>query len=141
LPSSARAPAATRATDGSDLDVLIDVDPKARFSGLQQIVKAATGLDTEAEMRRSIEPRFAERIADDLVEIFQNASNICRHLRRSSSTSFASPNRDNDNGRRRTMRANFLNTAGFDRRQSRNPFRGVDMRIFAPVPETTPHSL
>jgi uncharacterized protein len=59
----------------SDLDVLIDVDPRGRFSGLnlagvQQIIKEATGLETQTEMRRSIEPRFAERIADDLVEVF-----------------------------------------------------------------------
>lgn len=63
------------ARDDSDLDVLIDVDPQAKFSGLnlvgvQQIIKEATGLETQAEMRRSLEPRFAERITDDLVEVF-----------------------------------------------------------------------
>jgi predicted nucleotidyltransferase len=62
------------AREDSDLDVLIDVDD-TRFKGLdlvrvQHIVKEATGLDTQAEMRRSIEPRFAKRIADDLIEIF-----------------------------------------------------------------------
>ncbi|HEX3939148.1 MAG TPA: nucleotidyltransferase domain-containing protein [Xanthobacteraceae bacterium] len=58
----------------SDLDVLIDVDDRI-FKGLdlvriQDLVKEATGLETQAEMSRSIEPRFAQRIADDLIEIF-----------------------------------------------------------------------
>jgi uncharacterized protein len=62
------------ARDDSDLDVLIDVDD-TKFKGLdlvrvQDIVKEATGLHTQAEMRRSIEPRFAKRIADDLIEVF-----------------------------------------------------------------------
>jgi predicted nucleotidyltransferase len=59
----------------SDLDVLIEVDPSAGFSlldlvGVQHIIGDATGLQAHAEMRRSIEPGFAKRIADDLVEIF-----------------------------------------------------------------------
>jgi uncharacterized protein len=59
----------------SDLDVLIDVDPNAMFSlldlvSVQHIIKDATGLETQAEMRRSIEPRFAKRIADDVIEVF-----------------------------------------------------------------------
>jgi predicted nucleotidyltransferase len=63
------------ARDDSDLDVLIEVDPDATFSlldlvGVQHIIKDATGLDTQAEMRRSLEPRFAQRIADDIIEIF-----------------------------------------------------------------------
>jgi predicted nucleotidyltransferase len=62
------------AREDSDLDVLIDVD-EAKFKGLdivrvQDIVKQVTGLETQAEMRRSIEPRFAKRIADDLIEVF-----------------------------------------------------------------------
>jgi hypothetical protein len=56
-------------------DVLIDVDPSATFSlldlvSVQHIIKDATGLETQAEMRRSIEPRFAKRIADDVIEVF-----------------------------------------------------------------------
>jgi uncharacterized protein len=63
------------AGEDSDLDVLIDVDPNATFSllnlvGVQHIIKDATGLETQAEMRRSIEPRFARRIADDVIEVF-----------------------------------------------------------------------
>jgi predicted nucleotidyltransferase len=63
------------AREDSDLDVLIDVDPNATFSlldlvSVQHIIKDATGLETQAEMRRSIEPRFAKRIADDVIEVF-----------------------------------------------------------------------
>jgi predicted nucleotidyltransferase len=62
------------AREDSDLDILIDVDD-AIFKGLdlvrvQHIVRQATGLETQAEMRRSIEARFAKRIADDLIEVF-----------------------------------------------------------------------
>jgi uncharacterized protein len=63
------------ARDDSDLDVLIDVDPDAKFSlldlvGVEHIIKDATGLNAQAEMRRSIEPRFAQRISDDVIEVF-----------------------------------------------------------------------
>src|SRR5271154_2488759 len=63
----------------SDLDVLIDVGPGAKLYGLDLIgvladvertIQAATGIPTQAEMRRSLEPRFAERIADDVIEVF-----------------------------------------------------------------------
>jgi hypothetical protein len=37
---------------------------------VERTTKAATGIATQAEMVRSLEPRFAERIADDLIEIF-----------------------------------------------------------------------
>jgi len=72
LPFSAHARGDAR--EDSDLDVLIDVDD-AKFSGLsivgvQHIIKQATGIETQAEMRRSIEPRFARRIADDVIEVF-----------------------------------------------------------------------
>ena len=63
------------ARDDSDLDVLIEVDEDERFSlldliGIQHIIEDATGLQTQAEVRRSITPRFASRIADDLIEVF-----------------------------------------------------------------------
>lgn len=59
----------------SDLDVLIEVDPDAKFSlltlvGVEHIVRDATGLQTQASMRRSLDPRMAERIADDIIEVF-----------------------------------------------------------------------
>jgi hypothetical protein len=63
------------AREDSDLDVLIDVDPNIKFSGLdlvgiERTIKQATGIPTQAEMRRSLEPRFKQRIADDIIEIF-----------------------------------------------------------------------
>jgi hypothetical protein len=67
------------AREDSDLDVLIDIDPAADLQGLALIsaiadvrrtIEAATGIPTQAAMQRWIEPRFAERIADDLIEIF-----------------------------------------------------------------------
>jgi predicted nucleotidyltransferase len=59
----------------SDLDVLVEVDPDSSFSllnliGVEHIIKDATGLPAQATMRRSLEPRMAERIADDVVEVF-----------------------------------------------------------------------
>ena len=65
----------------SDLDILIEVEPDVRFSllnlsGVALAVEAATGLHTQVSMRRSIDPRMAERIADDLIEVFWRASVI-----------------------------------------------------------------
>jgi uncharacterized protein len=62
------------ARENSDLDVLIDVDPN-KFSGLDIVrverrIGDAIGIPAQVEMRRSIEPRFAERIADDVIEVF-----------------------------------------------------------------------
>ena len=59
----------------SDIDVLVEVESDASFSllnliGVQHIIQDATGLHAQATMRRSIPPRFAERIADDIVEVF-----------------------------------------------------------------------
>jgi predicted nucleotidyltransferase len=59
----------------SDLDILVEVAPDASFSllnliGVQHIIGGATGLQAQAAMRQSIPPRFAERIADDIVEVF-----------------------------------------------------------------------
>jgi uncharacterized protein len=59
----------------SDIDVLIEVEPDASFSllnliGVEYIIEDATGLQTQAAMRRSIPSRFAQRIADDILEVF-----------------------------------------------------------------------
>ena len=59
----------------SDLDVLIEVDPQAKFSllnlsGVGLIVEEVTGLKTQVSMQRSLDPRMAERIADDVIEVF-----------------------------------------------------------------------
>jgi predicted nucleotidyltransferase len=58
----------------SDIDVLIEVEPDASFSilnliGVEHIIQDATGLQTQATMRRSMPPRFAQRIADDILEV------------------------------------------------------------------------
>lgn len=63
------------AREDSDIDILIDVDPDAKFSlldliGVEHIIEDATGLRAQATMRRSLEPRMAERITDDIVEVF-----------------------------------------------------------------------
>ena len=63
------------AKNDSDLDILIDVDPQAKFSlldliGVEHIIEDATGLRAQATMGRSLDPRMAQRIADDIVEVF-----------------------------------------------------------------------
>lgn len=59
----------------SDLDVLIEVEPDVPFSilnliGVEHIIQDATGLQTQAAMRRSMQSRFAQRISDDFLEVF-----------------------------------------------------------------------
>jgi uncharacterized protein len=59
----------------SDIDVLIEVEPDASFSilnliGVEHIIQDATGLQTQATMRRSMPPRFAQRVNDDILEVF-----------------------------------------------------------------------
>ncbi|MDB5548163.1 MAG: hypothetical protein JWR73_2730 [Tardiphaga sp.] len=59
----------------SDIDVLIDIAPDASFSylnliGVQHIIEDATGLPTQATTRSSMSERFAQRISDDLIEVF-----------------------------------------------------------------------
>ena len=58
----------------SDIDVLVEVEPDTSFSllnliGVEHIIGDATGLHAQAAMRRSLPPRFAQRIADDIVEV------------------------------------------------------------------------
>ena len=71
--SSARARGDER--PDSDLDVLIEVEADSKFSllnlsGVALMVEEATGLPAQVTMRRSLEPRMAERIADDVIEVF-----------------------------------------------------------------------
>jgi predicted nucleotidyltransferase len=59
----------------SDIDILVEVEPDASFSLLnlidvERIIEDATGLQTQATVRRSHPSDFAERIADDVVEVF-----------------------------------------------------------------------
>jgi uncharacterized protein len=63
------------ANPDSDLDVLIDIDPAAPFSllnlsGVGLMVEDATGLKTQVTLRRSLDDRMAQRIADDVIEVF-----------------------------------------------------------------------
>ncbi len=63
------------ALSDSDLDLLVDIDPKTDFSllnlvGVQHIVKDATGLEAQASLRNDLDPKMAERIADDLIKVF-----------------------------------------------------------------------
>jgi uncharacterized protein len=60
---------------GSDLDMLIEVEAKARFSlleliGVEKLATDATGIETVAAMRRSIPDEFRKNIAGDIVEVF-----------------------------------------------------------------------
>jgi predicted nucleotidyltransferase len=59
----------------SDLDVLIDIDPAARFSllnlsGVGLMLEDATGVRTQVTLRPSLDERMTQRIADDLIEVF-----------------------------------------------------------------------
>lgn|SRR5579862_3247810 len=59
----------------SDVDVLVEVEPDASFSllnliGVEHIIEDATGLQAQATMKRSLPPRLAQRIADDVLEVF-----------------------------------------------------------------------
>jgi len=59
----------------SDIDVLIEIEPDASFSLLnlidvEHIIQDATGLQAQATMQRSLRLQFAQRIADDIVEVF-----------------------------------------------------------------------
>jgi predicted nucleotidyltransferase len=59
----------------SDIDILIEVEPDTSFSLLslidvEHIIEDATGLQAQATVRRSLPSGFAERIADDIVEVF-----------------------------------------------------------------------
>ena len=62
------------ARQDSDLDVLIDIDPKAKFSllnlsGVGLIVEDVTGLKTHVTTRSSLTERMAKRMAEDLIEV------------------------------------------------------------------------
>lgn len=63
------------AREDSDLDVLVEVEADSKFSllnliGVEHIIEDATGLPVQATMRRSMEQRMANRIADDVIEVF-----------------------------------------------------------------------
>jgi predicted nucleotidyltransferase len=59
----------------SDLDVLVEISDNVKFSlldliGVEHVIGDLMGLQVHASMRGSLEPRFAKRIADDIVEVF-----------------------------------------------------------------------
>ena len=60
---------------GSDIDILLEIEPDTAFSLLklidvETIIEDATGLQAQATVRRSTSSRFASHSADDIVEIF-----------------------------------------------------------------------
>jgi hypothetical protein len=50
------------------------------LSGVGLMVEDATGLKTQVTMRRSLDERMAQRIADDLIEVFWRAADLGRSL-------------------------------------------------------------
>ena len=59
----------------SDLDVLVDTtsrgeSPLFDLFKVLHLIEDATGLRTQIWMRDLLKPRIAERIADDLIEVF-----------------------------------------------------------------------
>ena len=63
------------AREDSDLDVLVEVAPDSSFSlldliGVEHIIEDSVGLPAQATMRRSLDERMAQRISDDIIEVF-----------------------------------------------------------------------
>lgn len=59
----------------SDIDLLIDVAPDRLFSllnlvGVEHIVTDATGLTSNALLRRSLDEGFSETVQPDIIEVF-----------------------------------------------------------------------
>jgi uncharacterized protein len=59
----------------SDLDVLVDTtsrgaSPPFDLFKVMHLIEDATGLRAQISMRGLLKPRIAERIADDLIEVF-----------------------------------------------------------------------
>jgi predicted nucleotidyltransferase len=59
----------------SDLDVLVDTtsrgaSPSFDLFKVSHLIEDATGLRVQISMRDLLKPRIAERIADDLIEVF-----------------------------------------------------------------------
>ena len=63
------------ARTGSDLDILVDATsggqmPPFDLFKVQHLIEDATGITTQISVRDMLKPRIAERISDDLVEVF-----------------------------------------------------------------------
>jgi predicted nucleotidyltransferase len=63
------------ARSDSDLDILVDTtsrgeSPPFDLFKVLHLIEEATGLRAQISMRDLLKPRIAERIADDLIEVF-----------------------------------------------------------------------
>ena len=59
----------------SDLDILVDTKPHEQplpfdLFKVQHLIEDATGLAVQISMRDMLKPRVAQRIADDVIEVF-----------------------------------------------------------------------
>jgi hypothetical protein len=59
----------------SDLDVLVDTtsqgeEPTFDFFKVAHLIEDTIGIPSQLSMRKLLKPRVAERIADDLIEVF-----------------------------------------------------------------------
>lgn len=59
----------------SDIDLLVDVDPRATFSvlnlvGVEHIVEDRTGLAANAVVGRGLDPSFRSAIEKDLIRVY-----------------------------------------------------------------------
>jgi predicted nucleotidyltransferase len=59
----------------SDLDILVDATSQGQMPPfdlfkVQHLIEDATGITTQISIRELLKPRMAERISDDLVEVF-----------------------------------------------------------------------
>jgi len=62
-------------TEESDVDVLVDIDPGAKFSlldlsGVRLYLCDLFGREADVAIRKSLRPRFEERILADEVRVF-----------------------------------------------------------------------
>lgn len=59
----------------SDIDVMIDVDPRSKFSlldlvGVEHVIQDDLGLPANAFLRRSLDESFASAMRRDAIEVF-----------------------------------------------------------------------
>ena len=59
----------------SDLDILVDTTPNGttppfRLFKVQQLIEDTIGISTQVSINELLKPRVAERIADDVIEVF-----------------------------------------------------------------------
>ena len=59
----------------SDLDVLVDttahgIEPAFDYFHVQHLIEDQIGIHTQVTQRELLKPRIAERIADDVIEVF-----------------------------------------------------------------------